>query len=446
MNEVFLPILEMAVLLPTVLALFLPVQDWLRVDKKKFFLILFPSLAVYCLLGGLFCYSFKLPTNLLTIPELILGIFFYLRLLTLSPWKAVSVLLAVCAVFSCLNALAVGIDAYTGAVSPLYLNPKAGIAHNLLGLAVTAIFWHPSTRQARRLLLEDEMVRTWYVFWPLPSAFICLNLFLTAQDLSRLSSGWIATIYFVITSSLLGLLLLSYLLFYHIAGNYAATIRLQNENHLLHMSQSRYESLQDAIIETRQARHDLRHHFHALSALAAKEDWESLRSYLSEAERRLPETELVLCANPTVDGTAGYYAAQYEQQGIAWNFRLELPERLPVPETDFCVVLSNLLENALEAGRRPEISSSEISGPDSRPPSVSVSARTHGETILLLTVENTLLRPVREQGGTFFSSKREGPGIGLSSVRRIAEKNGGYCRFEQDETCFRAHVMFRAGL
>ena len=172
MNEVFLPILEMAILLPTVLAIFLPVQDWLRVDKKKLFLILFPCLALYCLLGGLFCYSFKLPTNLLTIPELILGTFFYLRLLTLSPWKAASVLLAVCAVFSCLNALAVGIDAYTGAVSPLYLNPKAGIAHNLLGLAVTAIFWRPSTRQARRLLLEDEMARTWYVFWLLPSAFI----------------------------------------------------------------------------------------------------------------------------------------------------------------------------------------------------------------------------------------------------------------------------------
>ena len=35
MNEVFLPILEMAILLPTVLAIFLPVQDWLRVDKKS---------------------------------------------------------------------------------------------------------------------------------------------------------------------------------------------------------------------------------------------------------------------------------------------------------------------------------------------------------------------------------------------------------------------------
>ena len=34
MNEVFLPILEMAILLPTVLAIFLPVQDWLAVDGE----------------------------------------------------------------------------------------------------------------------------------------------------------------------------------------------------------------------------------------------------------------------------------------------------------------------------------------------------------------------------------------------------------------------------
>ena len=40
-----------------------------------------------------------------------------------------------------------------------------------------------------------------------------------------------------------------------------------------------------------------------------------------------------------------------------------------------------------------------------------------------------------------FSSKRNGNGIGTQSVRRIAEKDGGYCRFSHENGIFTADVM-----
>ena len=45
--------------------------------------------------------------------------------------------------------------------------------------------------------------------------------------------------------------------------------------------------------------------------------------------------------------------------------------------------------------------------------------------------------------GTFESSKHSGEGIGTQSVRRIAEKGGGYCRFKQKDGIFTADVMLR---
>ena len=45
------------------------------------------------------------------------------------------------------------------------------------------------------------------------------------------------------------------------------------------------------------------------------------------------------------------------------------------------------------------------------------------------------------KGRFFRSSKRNGNGIGTQSVRRIAEKDGGYCRFSHENGIFTADVM-----
>mgnify|MGYP000438273970 FL=1 len=78
------------------------------------------------------------------------------------------------------------------------------------------------------------------------------------------------------------------------------------ENYLLSIQQERYTNLCNAIEETRQARHDMRHHFLQLSSMA-------------------------------------------ERNTIPFHVQIDLPAQISVDETDFCLVLSNLLENALEA-------------------------------------------------------------------------------------------------
>lgn len=61
------------------------------------------------------------------------------------------------------------------------------------------------------------------------------------------------------------------------------------------MQRAQYDALKVAIEETRQARHDMRHHFAVLNALAEQKNWEELEKYLSSASQNIPDTELVLC-------------------------------------------------------------------------------------------------------------------------------------------------------
>ncbi len=70
-------------------------------------------------------------------------------------------------------------------------------------------------------------------------------------------------------------------------------------------------------------------------------------------------------------------------------------------------------------------------------------AHLHSNNVILLTVENTYDGTINEKDGIFQSSKHFGIGIGTQSIRHIAEKNGGYCRFTYNNGVFCANIMLR---
>ena len=81
---------------------------------------------------------------------------------------------------------------------------------------------------------------------------------------------------------------------------------------------------------------------------------------------------------------------------IPFRARLDLPETLPVDEIDMCLVLSNLLENALEASLR--------TAPGRR--QIEITACVHADRILLIEVEMRLT--VRSTKRTAFSAPPSG--------------------------------------
>ena len=71
----------------------------------------------------------------------------------------------------------------------------------------------------------------------------------------------------------------------------------------------------------------------------------------------VPETKLmpssaVSYTHLDVYKRQGYYCALAKREGIPFSAQIDLPQTLPVDEIDMGLVLSNLLENALEASFR----------------------------------------------------------------------------------------------
>lgn len=434
MREFLCPTLEFMILLPWMLIAYLPMKQHLRIRPGRLAAAIIPFTILLALAGGSLCYFLSLKTTWLFFLAAAIAGIVYVRTLHIRKWKSISVFLAVCGMYSCLGSMSRALDLILapGNDSP-WLSLRAALLYNLMCWLSTGISWRPATHAVRDLLEDNTFAQTWYIFWILPLLFTGLNLFMTPIHPELMYLGRMMQGYIVISFALLTLLLLLYAMFYLMAASLNRNDHLRQENQFLAMQQTRYNSLRTAIEETREARHNMRHHFNALQNLAGQKDWESLEKYLSDVQDSIPDSGLALCDNAFVDTVASHYGMLYRKQGIPFSFKLDLPAELPVPKIDLCSVLSNLLENALEASLKTEPARRQIK----------VKAYMYSEHMLLLTVENTFDGVVREKDGVFLSSKRKGEGIGIQSVRRIADKNGGYSRFFHENGTFHANVMLR---
>lgn len=137
----------------------------------------------------------------------------------------------------------------------------------------------------------------------------------------------------------------------------------------------------------------MRHHFNVLQGLAANQEWDKLMDYLTKSSGIIPNTELNLCENTAADAAA-------------------------------------TLEASLKT--------------DSAKRHILVQAYLHSDRMILLTVENIFDGNITVKNGEYQSSKRSGCGIGLQSVRHIAEKSGGYSRFLYENGTFCANIILWA--
>lgn len=436
MKDVLRPILELTVIFPGLLLSYFPVKSYLKQSPERLAVWVLPLLAGFCTAGGLICYNRHMSIVSALVLIVLLAIVLYVSTLRISLWKSGSIALSVCAVFSCINSLSRAVSAAIvmhaqETVQGPWFCFEACIFYNAVCWLIVAAVYYPATHGVRTMVEDDNFAQTWYVFWVLPVEFILLNLFMIPRYQSTLQTGRVLQGYIVISIALLVLMLWFNMIFLLMAVSINRNARLQNENQMLSMQQQRYDNLTAAIEEARQARHDMRHQLYQISALAEDGDLESLKTYLAKTVSRIPTLDMNFCENRAADRVVGYYWTLCTREDIPFCAQLDLPELLPTDEMDMCLVLSNLLENALEASLRTATVRRQIR----------IIAYVHAERILLIEVENAFDGELREKGGVFISSKRRGNGLGIQSVRHIAEKTGGASTFTCQDGVFTAKVM-----
>lgn len=154
-----------------------------------------------------------------------------------------------------------------------------------------------------------------------------------------------------------------------------------------------YNQTLDYIEQVRIIRHDFRHHIHALLYM----DKEQQVKYLKNLQKELETSEQkIFCENQAVNGLIQEYAVRAEKAGISFTARLDLSAHIPIDDLTLCIVIGNLLENAMEASKKMEKDSF-----------IRIQARMDGDHLLML-VENAYNGSIQEKNGNILSSKKDG--------------------------------------
>lgn len=191
------------------------------------------------------------------------------------------------------------------------------------------------------------------------------------------------------------------------------------ENALRHqyqsaMQQERYAALMGRMEREAQTRHDIRHHLVMLRSMAADGRTQDALQYI---DALLPSSSdgsqhRNLCENYAANAVIVHYAQLCEAEGIAFACRADIPQVIFVQNQDLCVLLGNLLENALEACQR------QTQGERF----VHVSIAMPSRDALAIRIENSYSGRIDQRHGVYMSSKHDGPGMGTASVQEIVRE------------------------
>ena len=276
----------------------------------------------------------------------------------------------------------------------------------------------------------------WRTAWLLPCSVTLILLLLTGDIRSGTVtiSDLLARVLLLICMFLISHFMILFI--QQLKEQLETNTRNQAMERLLQIQHDQYSMLQARIAENRRARHDFRQHLRVIQDCVKRGDLEDLKSYLAEYEKQFPSlSDHIYCNSYAVNAILAFYADKAENHNIRLDVKIQMSDTPVIPETEFCVLLGNLLENALDACQtgRSESKTSQ--------PFIRVCAIQIGTSTLSITVDNTSVFKPTWINEKLVSTKAAGSGIGTESIRMIAEQYRGDARFEWKDGVFYASVM-----
>lgn len=231
-------------------------------------------------------------------------------------------------------------------------------------------------------------------------------------------------------------LILFYVLFltaYHVEEQAYMEAKLQSSMLESELSQSRSEIdiLRQAQTQTAIYRHDMRHHLSMLENMLCANKTKQAEEYIKKVQADVESTMLRrYCENELMNLLCSSFADKAQRMGVELKINARLSKELPIPDIELCTVVSNALENALNAAREACVSPKEVEF---------YSGIKHNK--LLIEIKNPYSGDIALEDGLPVSH-REGHGYGCRSILAIAQRHRGLCTFEPSNGVFTMRVFF----
>lgn len=194
--------------------------------------------------------------------------------------------------------------------------------------------------------------------------------------------------------------------------------------------ESHYQEVKDIYLQMRGWRHDYHNHLQSFKSYLAQGQVEELSEYLNELEAELDSIDtLVKSGNAMVDAILNSKLSLAKKYSIDMNVKVAVLAALPITDVDLCVILGNLMDNAIEACRQIEADERWLR----------LYLDTQGEQ-LYLSIQNAAKEILDFNERNYISTKRGDHGLGLKRVSLLVEKYQGFLNLQNEPGIFAVEV------
>lgn len=200
---------------------------------------------------------------------------------------------------------------------------------------------------------------------------------------------------------------------------------------------SQYRLLQKAYTDNAVLFHDMDHHLQTIYHLAAEAGDAAVMEYISRIGEPFTELSGILWTGVgIVDAVLNVKKEQAAQHGYVFDIDAELPGNTGIAAEDFCAILGNLLDNAIESMQRQKLKGNE--GP------ICISLRRINHFLMIQVSNPCKEQPSVEKGLRSRKAEAARHGWGLKSVKKAVLKyNGSFsCGLENGKFVATALVFF----
>ncbi len=216
---------------------------------------------------------------------------------------------------------------------------------------------------------------------------------------------------------------------------YKRGFEFQTEQFRQELMEHQYKEIKDVYMDMRGWRHDYHNHIQVMKAQLAMGNLTEIHDYLDKLEKELDHVDtLVKSGNMMVDAILNSKLTLARRQGIAVNCKVKVPERISVEDVDLCVILGNLMDNALEA--------CQLIGEKDRFLRIYM---TVNKSQLYLSIQNSAKQDPDFNERNYISRKRGNHGLGMKRVQAAVDKYQGYLNLANEPGIFAAEVTMPIG-
>ncbi len=308
---------------------------------------------------------------------------------------------------------------------PMYTNTAVRIALYFIFIILFKKFVYPIYRQ---------VVDRWKQFLSV-TVGIMLNfayILITSQNITE-----------TITQNFIPILLLTALMFLVYGAmlwSFQSIIleykfRTEKEQTRLHdeLISSQLAAYEEFFEVSKRNRHDLRHHNQIIMEYLKCGDMGGAEEYLQLYDASLTEAAATsYCKNNIANAVLCIYAQKTQKEDIIFAANADIPEGIAITPPEFGSLLSNILENALEACQRTRTDECFIT----------FTAEVEEES-LKIELKNSVRGKVEIRNNLPVSTKENG-GSGTKSVLHIVESYHGMLNFSQEDDTFITQIVLPA--